>query len=89
MKAAGDGPVAQALRPKGEDLVPSDPCARPTHALIRGFWRAQAAEPMRSPIKARPNWPMAAMTWKISSPVGVAVSTSSLVEPKANQQRRR
>lgn len=33
MKAARGGPVAQALGPKGEDLVPSDPRARPAHGL--------------------------------------------------------
>jgi hypothetical protein len=33
VKAAGGGPVAQALRSKGEDLVSGDPCARSTHGL--------------------------------------------------------
>ncbi len=44
---------------------------------------------MRSPINARSNCPMAAMTWKISSPAGVEVSTSSLIETKATRHRRR
>jgi hypothetical protein len=33
VKAADGGPVAQALRSKGEDLLPSDPRARPAYRL--------------------------------------------------------
>jgi hypothetical protein len=36
-KAAGGGPIAQALGSKGEDLFPSDLRARPTHGLTHGF----------------------------------------------------
>ena len=44
---------------------------------------------MRSPINARSNCPMAAMTRKISSPAGVEVSTSSLIETKRLDQASR
>lgn len=57
---ARGSPVAQHLRPKGEDPFPGDSRSRPTHSFAEG---SSAHEPdrMPSPIRARSNWMIAAI----------------------------
>ena len=77
VKVARGSPVAQHLRPKGEDRFPGGSRLRPTHGLAEG---SSMHEPDRMPsaIRARSNWTIAAITVRLRRGQGRGISARIL-----------